>query len=82
MKKDKTSGNPNPKVFRHHLEDYLERNTHFKELWEYLECSSDVPEETIEIVNKKPEKKSKSPDSRPEDTIKIVPNQSNNSDRY
>eukprot|EP00594_Rhizosolenia_setigera_P006594 CAMPEP_0178952978 /NCGR_PEP_ID=MMETSP0789-20121207/8158_1 /TAXON_ID=3005 /ORGANISM="Rhizosolenia setigera, Strain CCMP 1694" /LENGTH=247 /DNA_ID=CAMNT_0020634175 /DNA_START=201 /DNA_END=944 /DNA_ORIENTATION=- len=47
--KDKTSGEP-PKVFRHYLEDYLERNTRFKELWEeYLECSSDMPEETIKL---------------------------------
>ena len=42
VKKDKTSGNPSPKVFRHYLEDYLERNTRFEELWEYLDVFRNI----------------------------------------
>ena len=41
------------KVFRHYLEDYLERNTSFQQLWDYLECSLPVNQTTVKIVSER-----------------------------
>lgn len=34
-------------VFRHHLEDYIERNENFHKLWEYLECNAPPPDSVV-----------------------------------
>ena len=46
----KTNGSKQPQVFRHYLEDYLERNANFEQLWRYLGCESPLPNLNDSVV--------------------------------
>lgn len=52
VEKEELASKP-AKVFRHYLEDYLERNTSFQQLWDYLECSLPVNQTTVKIVSER-----------------------------
>jgi len=46
----KCQGPPKIPVFRHYLEDFLERNDNFVTLWEdYLGCTAPIPEEDVKL---------------------------------